>query len=164
MVDRERADLVVAAVDRVARLELDRLDRVGEAAEDAAQDAEEIAQPGRAVEAERQLAATEGEALQHPRQPEVVVGVEVRQEDVLEVGETDVGAQELALRALAAVDQQLVAAAADERRRGRPLGGGSRSRRPEEHDVQIHRASVSPPTAAYVAVRRRRGPGITRSV
>ena len=148
MVDREGADLVVAAVDRVARLELDRLDRVGEAAEDAAQHAEQIAQPRRAVEPERQLAAAQGEALQHPRQPEVVVGVEVRQEDVFEVGETDVRAQELALRALAAVDQQLVAAAADERRRGRPLGSGSRSRRPEEHDVQIHRASVSPPLSA----------------
>ena len=46
VVDGERADLVVAAVDRVARLELDRLDRVGEAAEDAAQGGEEIAQPG----------------------------------------------------------------------------------------------------------------------
>ena len=78
-----------------------------------------------------------------------MVGVEMRQEYVLEVGETDIGAQELALRALTAVDQQLVAPAADERRRGRPLGRGSRSRRPEEHDVQIHRASVSPPTNPY---------------
>ena len=159
MVDREGADLVVAAVDHVARLELDRLDRVGEAAEDPPQRREQVAEPGRAVEAERQLAAAQREALQHPRQPEEVIGVEVGQEDVLEVGEADVGAQELALGALAAVDQQLVAAAADERRRGRPLGGGSRSRRPEEHDVQIHRASVSPPAAAYAAVRRRRGPG-----
>ena len=67
MVDRECADLVVAAVDRVTRLELERLDRVGEAAEDTAQGGEEIEQPRWAVEPERQLAATEREALQHPR-------------------------------------------------------------------------------------------------
>ena len=45
VVDRERADLVVAAVDRVTGLELERLDRVGEATEDTAQGGEEITQP-----------------------------------------------------------------------------------------------------------------------
>ena len=68
--------------------------------------------------------------------------MEVRQEDVLEVDEPDVGAEELALRALAAVDEQPVAAAPDERCRRGPLGGGSRARRPEEHDVEVHERAV----------------------
>ena len=39
-------------------------------------------------------AASERERLQHPRQPEVVVGVEVREEDLLQVDQPD-RAQEL---------------------------------------------------------------------
>ena len=45
---------------------------------------------------------------------QVVVGVEVRQEDVLEVDEPDRRAQELALGSLAAVEQQPVASPAEE--------------------------------------------------
>ena len=168
MVDGERADLVVAAVERVARRELDRLDRIGEVPEDTPQAREQVAQAGRAVDRQRHLAPAQREGLQHPRQAEVVVGVEVRQEDVLEVDEADVGAQELALRPLAAVDEQPVAAAADERRRGRPLGGGSRARRPEEHDVEVHRASLPwlPPgfSRRRNASHRTVAPGRTRSV
>ena len=148
VVDRERADLVVAAVEHVAGAELDGLDRVGEAAEDPPKRAEQVAEARRAVERQRHLAAAEGERLQHPGQPEVVVGVEVREEDVLEVDQPDVRAQELPLRPLAAVDQEPVAAAADQRRRRGPLGGGSRARRPEEHDVEVHGASVSPRDAS----------------
>jgi len=66
----------------------------------------------------------------------------VRQKDVLEVDEADVGPQELPLCALTAVDQESVAASTNERGRGGPLGCGSRTRRPEEHDVQIHYSSL----------------------
>ena len=52
----------------------------------------------RAVDGQRHLAAAERERLQHPGQAEVVVGVEVRDEDLLEVDEADRGAQQLALR------------------------------------------------------------------
>ena len=67
-----------------------------------------------------------------------MVGVEVGEEDLLEVDEADVRAQQLPLRALAAVDQDPLAAATDERRGGAALGGGRGAGRPEEDDVEIH--------------------------
>ena len=48
-----------------------------------------------------------------------MVGVQVREEDGVDVGEPD-GAQQLALRALAAVEQQTVAAAAQQHARAGP--------------------------------------------
>ena len=105
MVDGEGADLVVAAVDHVTRPELDRLDGIGQVAEDAPQAGEQVAEAGGAVERQRHLATAEREGLQHAGQAEVVVGVEVRQEDVLEVDQADVRAEELSLGALAAVDR-----------------------------------------------------------
>jgi len=53
-----------------------------------------------------------------------VIGVEMRQEDVLEVDEADIRAEELPLCAFATIDEQAISAAPDERRR-RP----TRSRR-----------------------------------
>ena len=48
---------------------------------------EELAQAARAVDGERRLvAAAQRECLQHARQAEEVVGVEVREEDLLQVG------------------------------------------------------------------------------
>ena len=84
------------------------------------------------------VATAQRERLQHPRQAEVVVGVEVREEDVLEVDEADVGAKQLALRPLAAVEEQPVAAAPDERRGRCPARPSARSRGPEEDDVEVH--------------------------
>ena len=60
------------------------------------------------VERQRHLAAAESERLQHPGQAEEVVGVEVRQEDLVELDQADVRAQELPLRAFAAVEEQLL--------------------------------------------------------
>ena len=69
--------------------------------------------------------------------------MEVGDEDLLEVDEPDRRAQQLALRALAAVEEQPVAAAAHEQRR-RAAPGGRRARgRAEEHDVEIHPAMVA---------------------
>ena len=62
----------------------------------------------------------------------------MRQEDVLEVDEPDVGAEQLPLCPLAAVDEQAIPAAPDERRR-RPARRGRRGRgRSEEDEVEIH--------------------------
>ena len=61
----------------------------------------------------------------------------VRQEDVLDVGQPD-AAQQLTLGALAAVDQDAVTAAPDERARGRPLHGRHRSGGAEEEDGEVH--------------------------
>ena len=51
-----------------------------------------------------------------PGRPEVVIGVEVREEDLLELDEADVAAQELSLRPLGAVEQEPVTASPHERR------------------------------------------------
>ena len=98
------------------------------------------AQAGRAVDRQRLLAPAQAERLEQARQPEEVVGVEVADEDLLELEQAD-RAQELALGALAAVEQQPVAAAPDERggqaaaRRGRGAGGA------DEDHVEVHGAA-----------------------
>jgi hypothetical protein len=52
-----------------------------------------------------------------------VVGVEVRDEDLLQLDEADVAAEQLALRPLGAVEEQLLPATAHEGRRKRTLRG-----------------------------------------
>ena len=84
------------------------------------------------------LAAAKRERLQHPGQPEVVVGVVVREEDLAQLEQPDVRAHELALGPLGAVDQQPVAAAAQEERRRRAAPGRHRAGGAEEDDVEIH--------------------------
>jgi hypothetical protein len=67
-----------------------------------------------------------------------VIGVEMGQEDVLEVDETDVGSEELPLCSFAAVDEKAIPSTPDERRRSptrRSRRGGGRS---EEDEVEIH--------------------------
>ncbi len=67
-----------------------------------------------------------------------MIGVEMRQEDVLEVDEPDIGSEELALCPFAAVDEQAIPATPDERRR-RPTRGGRRGRgRSEKDEIEIH--------------------------
>ena len=151
VVDGERANLVVVTPDHRPRLEFDRLQWVGELPEDAPQGSQQVAQPCRPIEGQGNLAAAQREGLQHPGQSEIVIRMKVGQEHLFEVDQAHVGPEKLPLRTLAAVDQQAIAAAADERCRRRPLGCGSRTRRPEEHDVQIHAASVPRPsrTPAY---------------
>ena len=68
--------------------------------------------------------------------------MEVREEDLLELDEADVAAQELALRPLGAVEEQPVSPAPDERRGQGALGGRRGSGRPEEDDVEIHGGRV----------------------
>ncbi len=88
-------------------------------------------QPRRAVDRQRPLAPAQVERLQQPRQPEPVVGVEVGEEHLVEVGQPD-RADELALGALAAVEQDPLAAAAHEQRRaarGARSGSSRRCRR-----------------------------------
>ena len=68
-----------------------------------------------------------------------MVGVEVGQEDLLQLDQPD-RADELALGALAAVEQQPVAAAPHERGGQAALGGGRRARGSEEEHVEVHDA------------------------
>src|ERR687892_317567 len=80
--DLEDDDAVVAAVAAVPRPQLDEFELVGELPEDPPQRAEEVDQPARAVDRERELAAAERERLQHARQTQVVVGMEVAEQNL----------------------------------------------------------------------------------
>ena len=89
--------------------------RVREAPEHPAERPDEVIEPTRPVDRERDVPAAERERLEHPRQAEVVVGVVVGEEDLLEVDEADVAAQELALRPFRAVEEEPLPTAPDER-------------------------------------------------
>ena len=119
MLDRDPLDRVIAPLEPLPRLELDQRERIREPAEERVQPLEELAQAVRPVDRERRLvAAAQRERLQHPGQAEEVVGVEVREEDLLQVGQADRRALQLPLRPLAAVEEEPLAAAPDEQRRG----------------------------------------------
>ena len=130
-------DLVAVVADGVAGLEVDDLERVAQAPVDDAHRAHERDGPGRAVDGQRRLAVAQLEGLEHPRQPEPVVGVVVGQEDRLHVGQPD-GAQQLALGALAAVEEQPVAAASQQRRREPTAGGRHRASGAGEEEREVH--------------------------
>ena len=140
--DAEGPHLVPVAPKHRALRELDHGYLVAQATEDARQRAEQVIEAPWPVEGQRQLAAAESERLQHPGQAEEVVGVEVRQEDLVELDQADVRAQELPLRALAAVEEQLLPAAPDERGGRSAASGRHRAGRAEEDDVEIHAASL----------------------
>jgi hypothetical protein len=76
-----------------------------------------------------------------------VVGVEVGDEDGIEVGQAD-GAQQLALGAFATVEQQPLAAAADQHGRQAAPRARHRAGRTGEEDGQIHVATVTRPCPA----------------
>src|SRR6185369_2393190 len=101
----ERLDPVAVAPDDLARTEVTDLQRVCDATHDNPEGTEEGSRPARAVDRDRDFAATEPKRLQHSWQAEHVIGVEMREEDVLEIDQTYVGAEQLPLRALAAVDE-----------------------------------------------------------
>ena len=67
-----------------------------------------------------------------------MVGVVMRQEDLAQLEQADVAAQQLALRAFGAVEEQAVSPAPDERRGRCALGRRGGTGRPEEDDVEVH--------------------------
>jgi len=60
------------------------------------------------------------------------------EEDVLEIDQTYVGAEQLPLRALAAVDENPIAAAPNERRRCPARSGRRRRGCPQEDELEVH--------------------------
>src|SRR5205823_9482584 len=141
-------DVVVLALEHVTGPQLDNLDRVGQPAEHPPQGREEVLQAGRPVDGQRNVPAAERERLQHARQAEVVVGVEMRDEYLAQLDKPDRRAQELPLGALAAVEQQPLAPAPDEQRRRRPLGGRNRAGGAEEDEVEFHAESLVSPDSS----------------
>ena len=79
------------------------------------------------------VAFAQRERLQHPGQAEPVVGVVVRDEYLLDVGQAD-RTQQLALRAFAAVEKQAVAAALHDARRQPSVTARNRSAGAREED------------------------------
>ena len=138
VVDRERRDQERAEADLLVRLELGELERVAGAADDRAQRRRSSwRSAGRAVDRQRPLARAQVERLDHPEQPEPVVEMEVRDEDRVDVRQAD-RAQQLLLGALAAVEQDPLAAGAQQQR-GKPAAcGGNRSGGAGEEQRQVH--------------------------
>jgi putative nucleotidyltransferase with HDIG domain len=168
---RKRLQSVPVPLEDGPRLELDGLQRVREPPEDAAKGGQELAQSSRAVDRERELPASEGERLEHARQPEIVIRVVVSDEDLLELDQADVAPQKLALSALGAVEQQAIAATPDEGRGEGASGSRCGSGRPEKDHVEIHAGGVyalkSPLTTADtsgMASRAYRSAGLLRSL
>jgi len=64
--------------------------------------------------------------------------MKMRKEDLFQLGQSDVAAQELALRPLCAIEEKAVASSSDERGGKGTLSRRSGTGRPEENDVEIH--------------------------
>jgi hypothetical protein len=121
MRDGEGDELVVAAVEHGAGTQLLEVVGIRQLAEDDLQRHEQPPQPGRPVDRDRLLASAQRERLQHSGETQVMVGVVVREKDLLQLDKADLGAQELPLRSLRAVEQQSFTAAADQDGSRRPL-------------------------------------------
>ena len=137
MLDPHRGHRVAIAADLVAGLHLRDPQLVAQAAVDRAHRAEQVAQPGRAVNRQRPLAVAQVEGLEHAGQPEPVVGVKVGDEHVVELGKAG-RAHELALGPLPAVEEQAIAAAAHEHGGHAAACGRDRPGRAGEEDVEVH--------------------------
>jgi hypothetical protein len=92
--------------------------------------AQEPRDPWRAEDVDVAVVTREVERAEQPRKPEHVIAVQVGDEDVAQAAEPQVGAQQLVLRALAAVEQRPFALARERARRHvptrrRPTGAGA---------------------------------------
>ncbi len=158
VLDRERLDRVIAEAHAGAGLELVDLDRVADAADDPAERREQVAQPGRPGDHKGLGPVLHVPGLEQAGQPEVVVGVQVGDEDVIDLDESR-RALHLPLRALAAVEEQPVAAAPDQHRGGVAPRRGHRAAGAEKDHVEVHGAATvvdaSVSTVALPRVARR---------
>ena len=139
MRDGHGRDPVAVALEHVARASSITWSVEADPARGAQSAGEELAQTPGAVDGERPVAATQIERLQQPGQAKPVVGVEVGEKtSVRSASPTEL--TQLALRALAAVEQDAVGAAAKQHR-GQPAPGGrDRAGGAGKEDRQIHRA------------------------
>ncbi len=101
----EGDEVVPVPRQHVARLQLLEPDPVRQLPEDPLQRREEVDEPRRAVDRQVDLAAPEGEGLQHSRQAQIVVGVVVREKNLAQLDEADRRAEHLPLRPLRAVEE-----------------------------------------------------------
>ena len=114
MLDTKGLEPVVGPLEHVAGRELDGVQRVRQPAEERLQPGEQVADALRPVHGQRELgSAAERERLQHPRQAEHVIRVQVGEEDLLDVRQTDGRALQLPLGPFRAVEGEPLAAAAE---------------------------------------------------
>ena len=137
MSPRHRRDRVAIALEGLSRLEFHEDQLKADPSRDAECGDEQLPQSRRSVDRKRTVTRAQVECLQQPWQSEPVVGVEVRDEDLVEVHETD-RADELALGALAAVEQDPVSAAPHEHRGQTAARGRNRAGRAGEEQREVH--------------------------
>src|SRR6185437_3759707 len=136
-------DAVLAALELLPHAELDRGERIRQAPEERLQPLEQLLQPERPVHGERDaVPSAQRKRLQHSRKAEEVIRVEMREEDLLELGQPDARALQLPLRPLRAVEEQPLAAVPYEQRGRRPERRRHRGRGTEKDEVEIHAAIV----------------------
>ena len=138
MLDREGNEPVAVPLDRIARRQLHDTELVREAPDHHAERLEQGLGPARAVDDDWQSAAAQRKRLQHSGEAEDVIRVEVGQQDVLEIDEPGLRAEQLPLCPLAAVHEQTIAAAPHEGRRGAPRRRRRGAGRAEEEQVEVH--------------------------
>src|SRR5439155_24155235 len=155
--DRYRGDRVAVALDLLARLQLDDAELERRAPVYDPHCTHQLLEAPGAVNGERLAALAQRERLQHARQPEPVIGVEMGDEHRVEVDEPD-GAQQLALRPFTAVKQQPIAPAPYEQAGQPPPRARNRARGSEEDQRQVHAATVAarrPPRHPGAAAKSR---------
>jgi hypothetical protein len=157
VVGGERVDPVPGALHGLPGRERPHLDLVREPADHRLQDGHEIRKSCGPVEPQRRLTRPQRERLQHAGQAEDVVGMAVGDQDVVDVDQSDSRAQELALRPLAAVHQDAVAASPHEVAGGAAMGARRRTGGAQEEDAHVHRAIVRAGVAGSGDARRNFG-------
>ncbi len=101
----EGLDLVPIVADRLAGRQLDQVETEAQPSDERLEVGEQVAQPRRPADPQRPLAVGQVVALQQPREAEDVVGVEVGEVDLVDLGQPQ-RALHLPLRPFAAVEQQ----------------------------------------------------------
>jgi hypothetical protein len=137
VLDREGAHHEAVMLDRLPRPELDKLDLVAKPAEDPAQRLEQLMQPGRADDPQRRLTLHQVIGLEQAGKPEVMIGVEMGDVDVVDLDEPG-GVDHLPLGALPRVDQDPAAAGADQHAGGGPPRRGHGATGAEKDDREVH--------------------------
>jgi len=141
VLDGEGAHLEAVVLDPFPRPELDQLDLVAELAENPPQRLEEAMQPRRPDDPQGRLPLHQVVGLQQPRQPEVVVGVEVGDVDVVDLDQPG-RVDHLPLGPLPRIDQDPATAGPDQHAGGSPPRRGHGAAGAEEDDREIHGPSV----------------------
>ena len=136
MLGRERLDHVAGALDRLPRLHLRHIDAKADALDAELRRAPQMpARPARPPQPERLDAPLKRHRPHQPNDANDVVGMEVREEDVLQ-HERDAVAHHLTLRPFAAIEQHRLSLADDRERADVALDRGASGGRAEEAETQ----------------------------